>query len=234
MKLARRLGLTTKFNFLTISLILATSLGIAIFVTLRDRSSNYENLVRKGMTTAAILAQNSEYGIYTEDRAGLRQIAESLDADADVAFVAMMNKDMHVLVSNKINERAELPTYFGARPTSPQSTDFRNEKDGREYIAILAPVISQPRGGPDALFPGSEGPADPGSREQGEVAVPGEHEPRDPNADERRPRDDRAPARNRARRPSAEVCAHDPVLGGQSADRDQRHPRLLEGRGRFG
>ena len=85
----RRLGLTAKFNFLTIALILATSFGIGAFVTFRGKVNNYENLLRKGMTTAAILAQNSEYGIYAEDRTSLRQIVESLDADADVAFVAV-------------------------------------------------------------------------------------------------------------------------------------------------
>ena len=34
----------------------------------------------KRSTTAAIIAQNSEYGVYAEDRANLRQIVESLDA----------------------------------------------------------------------------------------------------------------------------------------------------------
>ena len=35
----RRLGLTAKFNFLTIALILATSFGIATFVTIRGKAN---------------------------------------------------------------------------------------------------------------------------------------------------------------------------------------------------
>ena len=77
----RHLGLTTRFNILTIALILATSIGIGTFVTLRGHASSYERLLRKGMTTAAMVAQNSEYGIYAEDRTILQQIVESLKAD---------------------------------------------------------------------------------------------------------------------------------------------------------
>ncbi len=64
-----------------------------------------------------------------------------------------------------------------------------------------------------------------------EVRVPGQHEPRDPHADERRHRHDRAAPRHRARHRAARVRrGHQPV-GGGAADDHQRHPRLLEDRG---
>ena len=78
MEQRRRLGLTAKFNLLTIALILATSFGIGTFVTIRGQANHYDSLLRKGTTAAAILAQNSEYGIYAEDRATLRQVVQSL------------------------------------------------------------------------------------------------------------------------------------------------------------
>ena len=66
-----------------------------------------------------------------------------------------------------------------------------------------------------------------------EVRVPGQHEPRDPHADERRDRHDRAAARHRARRASSASYAETVArVGRRAADDHQRHPRLLEDRGR--
>jgi signal transduction histidine kinase/DNA-binding response OmpR family regulator/HPt (histidine-containing phosphotransfer) domain-containing protein len=159
MRFRKRVGLTTKFNFLTISLILATAFGISAFVTYRGHVNNYASLLRKGRTTAAILAQNSEYGIYAEDRASLQQVADALNADADVAFVAVMNRDMQVLVSNRMIDRVEIPSYSGTRPISPEIREFRSGSDRKPYLSILMPVISRTPQGPDALFPGLAGAA---------------------------------------------------------------------------
>jgi signal transduction histidine kinase/DNA-binding response OmpR family regulator len=159
MFLRRRVGLTTKFNVLTISLILATAFGISAFVTYRAHVNNYESLLRKGRTTAAILAQNSEYGIYAEDRTSLQHAADALKADPDVAFVAVMNRDMQVLVSNRNIGQVEIPSYTGTRPTSPEVREFRSGSDSKVYLSILMPVMSGTRQGPDALFPGLAGAA---------------------------------------------------------------------------
>jgi signal transduction histidine kinase/CheY-like chemotaxis protein/HPt (histidine-containing phosphotransfer) domain-containing protein len=167
MKLERRFGLTAKFNILTITLIVATAFGIGTFVTIRGRAHNYENLLNKGNTTAAILAQNSEYGIYAEDRTSLRQIVESLDADADVAFVAVLNDDMEILVSNRMNDGVEIPRHAGPFSTSPSVTNFRSGRDSREYISIVVPVMSRAQDGEDAFFP---------EFDEGGDAAPGEEE----------------------------------------------------------
>ena len=67
----------------------------------------------------------------------------------------------------------------------------------------------------------------------GQERVPGQHEPRDPHADERHHRHDRAGARHRARPPSsASTSSMVQGLGRRAADGHQRHPRLLQDRGR--
>ena len=72
-----------------------------------------------------------------------------------------------------------------------------------------------------------------GSREPGQERVPGQHEPRDPHADERHHRHDRAGARHRRSRPSsASTSSIVQELGRRAADGDQRHSRLLEDRSR--
>ena len=58
------------------------------------------------------------------------------------------------------------------------------------------------------------------------------HEPRDPDADERRHRDERAAARHRARRRAARLRGDHPRRRRGAAHDHQRHPRLLEDRGR--
>ena len=162
----RRLGLTAKFNLLTISLILATSFGIAAFVTFRGRANHYDSLVRKGVTAAAILAQNSEYGIYAEDPGSLLQLVESLDEDADVAFVTILNQDMQVLASNAASTELGLAYNAATRPSATVHEDFRGT-DGKEYISIVTPVKSRGHSGADALFPGLAGlKGDPGSAEE--------------------------------------------------------------------
>ncbi|MBW2419969.1 MAG: response regulator [Deltaproteobacteria bacterium] len=146
-------GLTAKFNILTIALIVATSLSIALFVTVRGRVTKYDNLLLKGMTTASIIAQNSEYGIYAEDRESLRHVVESLEADADVSFVAVLNRELRILVSNRINEQVQIPIHLGPSPTDIQFQEFRSASDDKKYISILMPVMSRSQGSADPLFP---------------------------------------------------------------------------------
>ena len=65
----------------------------------------------------------------------------------------------------------------------------------------------------------------------GEVDLPRQHEPRDPDADERGDRDERAAARHRAVRRPARLHADHPRQRRVAAHDHQRHPRLLEDRG---
>ena len=67
---------------------------------------------------------------------------------------------------------------------------------------------------------------------EAEVAVPGEHEPRDPHADERRDRHDGPAARDRARPHAARLHGNHPRQRRKPAHHHQRHPGLLEDRGR--
>ncbi len=71
-----------------------------------------------------------------------------------------------------------------------------------------------------------------GDGQPGEVAVPGQHEPRDPHADERRAGHDRTAARHAAERQAAALRRGGVPLGRVAAGDHQRHPRLLQDRGR--
>ena len=66
----------------------------------------------------------------------------------------------------------------------------------------------------------------------GEVGVPGHDEPRDPDPDERRARTLRPAAAHRPRRAAALVRRGGARRRREPPGADQRHPRLLQGRGR--
>ena len=68
----------------------------------------------------------------------------------------------------------------------------------------------------------------------GQVHVPRGDEPRDPHADERHHRDERADAGYATRRGTARLRRDDPDVRRRAAADHQRHPRLLEDRGRKG
>ncbi len=71
-----------------------------------------------------------------------------------------------------------------------------------------------------------------GSRRPRQVGIPGRHEPRDPHADERRHRHDRAAARHRADIRPALLRRNHPRERRGAARHHQRHPGLLQDRGR--
>jgi signal transduction histidine kinase/CheY-like chemotaxis protein/HPt (histidine-containing phosphotransfer) domain-containing protein len=143
-----RLSLATKFNMLALALVLVTALGIALFVVRQERINTSRALVNHGRSVAAMVAQNSEYGIYTENEAFLSQIIDSLAVDAEVAYVTILNRDRRVLVSRTLQAGVQIPTTFYPQqePMLPQSireAEFRNDADGELYFDILTPVISQ-------------------------------------------------------------------------------------------
>ena len=84
------------------------------------------------------------------------------------------------------------------------------------------------------LHRGARGAARGRGREPGQEHVPRGDEPRDPDADERDHRDERAAARHAPGHRAAGVRGDDQDLGRRPADGHQRHPRLLQDRGRQG
>ena len=151
-----RVSIISKFNILTTSLVLITALGIASFVIYQDMIDNYEQLLQHGAAVASMVAQNSEYAIYTEDQEAVLHLVKSLSVDADIAYVAALNHNKEVLVYRLLYPKVPIPTLSERKPVrSDQSIffkDFVNAADGRPYIDILAPVVSISDHATDALF----------------------------------------------------------------------------------
>ena len=142
----RRLNIKTKLNILITSLVLITSVVIGLFVVRNEKIHTYQELVNHGQSVASMIAQNSEYGIYTEDDHALQQITKGIDGDADIIFVAVLDKENKVLAYREKKPFRHmlkaLNSSVSENPDGIISEDFIYSEDQRSYITIVAPVIS--------------------------------------------------------------------------------------------
>ena len=97
MRIPAHFRLATKFNALVIALILVTTAVTVGLLAYRATVEHRADLLRTGVMLANIAATNSEYGVYTENREALAQIARSLKASSNVVFIRFMDKQGGVL-----------------------------------------------------------------------------------------------------------------------------------------
>ncbi|GAN34883.1 MAG: GGDEF domain-containing protein [Candidatus Brocadia sp. AMX2] len=146
-KAKRRISIATKFNLLTILIILVTSAGISFFLVHNVVSYKYNSLVRHGLVIASMASQTSEYYIYTGDTESMMQLIESLEVDEDVAYVCLFNKEKKQLMHKSFKYGLKIPPAPVTRfiDCSPQGKilykEFFNKENGNRYIDILSPVI---------------------------------------------------------------------------------------------
>ena len=92
-------------------MLLLTMLPLMVIVVsleaffLHDRYANLENnLLKRGQLIARQLAASSEYGVFSDNRAFLTSLAESVLKEADVKRVIVVNNDSRILASaDKVN-----------------------------------------------------------------------------------------------------------------------------------
>jgi signal transduction histidine kinase/HAMP domain-containing protein len=144
-KRKKRISLSTKFNILTISLILVTSAGITLFIIRGEIRNAYKELLNHGQTIADIVSKNSEYGVYTKDWEFLEQIIEGLKVDPNIAYIAILDQERDQLVQKIFKSIIQLPPiHFSKVPTDPNwfsQKQFTNERGGMPYIDIQVPII---------------------------------------------------------------------------------------------
>jgi len=157
---ARRSSIAGKFNFLVITLILATSLGITAYVVHDEITTRQEELLNHGLAVAAVAAENSEYGIYTENPNSLEQILDGLFTDDKVLYAAILDQDAATLQA-----RSRLPALPLPEVTPLAEQGFRGEsrwqkvadRSGRQYLELLTSVYSLPARGTTEMFPEQNG-----------------------------------------------------------------------------
>ena len=106
-RLTRGLSVANKLRMLTVGAVLLTTL--ALLGVPRTVTVSFERLSRKGETLGRIIAENSEFAVYTQNVAALRQIAQGLRADPEVAYVRFVGTDGRVLLENALLPGLKLP-----------------------------------------------------------------------------------------------------------------------------
>ena len=140
-----RLNLTTKFNILTILMILVTSTCVSSYVVSNEIRNNYRELMNQGMITVSMVAQNSEYALYAEDKKSLNELLDLAFADPRVAYGVIFNHDRQMLIS-RTAPGTELPPEelaFADGPAAGLIQKELNGPDNHPYIDLVTPVFSR-------------------------------------------------------------------------------------------
>ncbi len=144
----RRLNLGTKFILQTSSLVLITVLVIGIYVIRDQERHNYELLLDHGRSLVRMIAQNSGLGIFTEDNSSLRQIIDIIGSDPAIAYIFILNAEERVLTYKTASDFPIHIPQMERPPDFPEGIrilhkSFYNKEDGKHYVNIMAPVMSQ-------------------------------------------------------------------------------------------
>ena len=138
-----KFGLAAKFNALIVASILATTLG-TVALTVREESAAYmRQLLSDGAALAAMVSQNSEYALYTENRDALRQVVQDLNAYPSVAYVRFADKDGRSLLERAFHSIAMPPLEHHARAvggTDAAVDEYQDRLDGSVYLDVVVPV----------------------------------------------------------------------------------------------
>jgi len=153
----RKIGLAAKLNALVVASIVATILSAGALAVREQITASYRQLLSDGAAVAAMVAKNSEYAIYTENREALQQVVEALADHPSVAYVRLVDRADRSLVERAFSSGA-LPAlvHHGRRVEGTQATwaDRADRLDGRGFLDLVVPVGGAGGQSESALFPG--------------------------------------------------------------------------------
>ena len=165
-----RMTLAAKLRLLTTGAVLLTTLLVLTIAVTRTITDSYQRLSRKGDTLAQMVAQNSEFAVYTQDVEALRKITQGLRADAEVAYVRFIAADGRTLLQEVLLPDVTFPS-APAGPGRPAPEGERRSADGTgPRIIDVAAKVGGSAGGGDLLSGDVMGQASP-SRTAGLVQL---------------------------------------------------------------
>ena len=142
-----RMGLLTKLNLLTIGLIFLTAVAITAFHFTQQWRDETVQLKIQAASMIGIMTELAEFGIYTSDPAYLAQILDSLGADPDVAYAAVLDTKQQVLAERRFAPglaKAVLPP-LSAQLLAVESGRIAEREiavDGQRFIELVSPIAS--------------------------------------------------------------------------------------------
>jgi diguanylate cyclase (GGDEF)-like protein len=140
-----RMGLLTKLQMLTVGLIFMTAIAITAFYFWQQTQDEDAQIRTQGSTVAMMLADLAEYAIYTNDRAQIDQILDSLAPESDIAYVAVLDGQRTPLAERRLEAPltgTPLPPLEAALPVPVGGVGVVERAiKGRRYLELVAPVM---------------------------------------------------------------------------------------------
>jgi diguanylate cyclase (GGDEF)-like protein len=140
-----RMGLPTKLNVLVVGLIFLTAVATTGYYLWQQYRVEDLQLRSQGTAFVSMLTELSEYGLYTNDLPYMAAVLDSLAAEGDIAYVAILDAKRE-----PVAERRFADTLAGvALPPLPADAALpriggSEARDvtlrGRRYIELIAPV----------------------------------------------------------------------------------------------
>ena len=153
----RRIGLAAKVNTLIVGSILATVLGTGALTLRNMTAESFQQLLSDGATLAAMISQNSEYAIYTENHDALMQAVQGLKAYPSVAYVRFVDAQRQVLLETALRPGAAAPDGLHrvqrVAGTKASFAEFTDAASGTTYIDVLHPIETSRAPDEGMLFP---------------------------------------------------------------------------------
>ena len=142
-----RMGLQTKLNLLTIGLIFLTAIATTGFYVWQQWRDETTDLRQRSASALMMLAELSEFGLYTGNRTYLQAILENLSAEGDIAYAVIVDRQGDAVATRRIADTigpagpppapADAPLPVAGTTTTAEVT-IR----GRRYVEFIAPVSS--------------------------------------------------------------------------------------------
>ena len=137
-----RIGLVTKLNVLIILLILVTATSVCFSIVHQTARRDLRDLLTRGSYIAVVLAQNSEYAVYTKDQQLLLDGIDRVARSQSLAYLAVRGKDGKLLASRVKDAQVPLPDLPDTehRSGGVRYVEHAAEATHRIYYDIVAPV----------------------------------------------------------------------------------------------
>ena len=140
-----RMGLLTKLNLLTIGLLFVTATTTTGFYLWQEWRDENDDMHRRGAATIAMLAELAEFGLATNNRAGVDAILDTLSADSDIAYVVVLDAKREPVAARRIGDAngtaGPPPLAADARLPEPGTivaSDVTTR--GQRFLEMIAPV----------------------------------------------------------------------------------------------
>ena len=138
-------SLTRKFNLLSIILVLLTGASITSFEVWQRRVDGLEALLQQGIEKIQLIANFSEYAVFSEDQESLQHAIQG--EDEQKVYVALLRADKTVLIEKRYSENFNPEPLSAIHQVKLQHKSTVNETvsvyDKGDNLQFFSPIISE-------------------------------------------------------------------------------------------